>query len=111
VILTRALHEAERRILLPFTSGQYKLLYPDKNGKLQPCTLATLPQPTGTTTTLLATIAFSLLCGSKPSYFITPDDILNIVEFIKYSPLYTPSEKWPFTKEQIRDAWEKESAG
>lgn len=110
VILSSALHEAEKRILLPFTSGQYELLCPDENGKLQPCTLATLREPASTTTTLLATITFSLLCGNKPSYWVTPDDLLDIIEFIKHSPFYIPSEKWPFTKEQIQAAWGKENA-
>ncbi len=101
-ILARALQEAEKSIL--FMSERYELSYPDQNGKLQPCTLATLPEPAGTTTTLLAMTAFTLLCGDKPSYFITADDLLDIEEFIKHSPFYIPSEKWPFTKEQIQAA-------
>ena len=104
-ILARALEEAEKSIL--FMSERYELQYPDQNGKLQPCTLATLPEPAATTTTLLAMTAFTLLCGDKGDkewYFITADDILDIEEFIKHSPLYVPSQKWPFTKEQIRAA-------
>ncbi len=108
LILAGALHEAEQSILHPFMSGQYTLMYPDEKGKLQPRTLATIsPEPASTTTTLLATIAFSFLCGNKPSYFVTADDLLNIIEFIKCSPFYEPSDKWPFTKEQIRAAWQK----
>lgn len=108
VILSSAISEAEQRILLPFRSGQYQLLYPDENRNLQPCTLATLPEPAKTTSTLLALTTFTLLCGDKESYFVTPEDLLDIIEFIKYSPSYTPSENWPFTKEQIKAAWGKD---
>lgn len=100
-ILIHALRKAENCILA--MSETCEIRYPGPNGKRY--TLDTLPKATSTSTTMLAVTTFSLLCGQKESYVVTPEDLLNIIAFIKNSSEYTPSRKWPFTKEQIGQAW------